>query len=333
MTPKRTLKVFSLDQLARIQHMLATKVVQMGGRKLEEGDWTEIYCAALEIPKMGWSNLNIDVIHGALGIEQKLLCTKSKDNIVNACGTSPMHPSLTRSIRIAGDTTKDPNVVMRDVFTQYAELVEQRRSKVRELSGLSSASSVEMRSGWLLWQTSLRQFLYFEEPMLVPNPSDYYARWQENRSRGQRKASVSLWIFETAEPQRKRYSVTTDAGAKIQPYFDVPPPNDENLYLFTVIGEVIHDGLVRAWVTERTRKELESTVGGVEANRLSEAILEGTKGAMDHAEIQEFMQSEERAVSVEVTADAYETLCKTFETFNDDLRFRALLVHLKRNAR
>src|SRR2546429_5698502 len=47
------------------------------------------------------------------------------------------------------------------------------RSKRRtELKANSSDGSVDLRSGWLLWQERLRQFLYFEEPLVEPNPKD-----------------------------------------------------------------------------------------------------------------------------------------------------------------
>jgi hypothetical protein len=34
----------------------------MMGRKLEEGDWAEVYCRANGIPKKGWSNLKLDIM-------------------------------------------------------------------------------------------------------------------------------------------------------------------------------------------------------------------------------------------------------------------------------
>jgi hypothetical protein len=88
-----------------------------------------------------------------------------------------------------------------------------------------------MRTGWLLWQESLRQFLYFEERMRIPDPDDYKAQWVDSGG-GARKGSRNLWIYDK-RTERKMFSVTTTAGAKIQPYFDVPPPDDPNLYLFT----------------------------------------------------------------------------------------------------
>lgn len=66
-----TLKAFSDEQFQAAKLHLATKVVHMMGRKLEEGDWNSVYCAAKGIPYTGWSNLNIDVNYQGLGVEQK----------------------------------------------------------------------------------------------------------------------------------------------------------------------------------------------------------------------------------------------------------------------
>ena len=51
-----------------------------------------------------------------------------------------------------------------------------------------------MRIGWLLWKDTLEEFLYFEESMLKPTISDYYAEWNITPARGARKESKSLWI-------------------------------------------------------------------------------------------------------------------------------------------
>jgi len=322
-----TLKVFtSEEQLNRVQRMLATRVVQLAGRKLEEGDWTEIYCSALGIKDRGWSNIGIDVIFENRGVEIKMLRFKSRD-ISTACGTSMMHPSLTRSLRI--DANGDPNDQMRKVFQQYKELVENRAAKVRKEGGLKENAEVEMRSGWLLWQDSLRQFLYFEEPTVIPNCDDYTAIWHENEAKGQRKESKSLWVFRKGEPQDKRYSITTNSGAKIQPYFDIPAPNDPNLYIFTVIGEHINDQYVYAWVTARTRRDLVDAIGSFTPNSLSQAILSLPLADFNHGELSEIMKTEELASPIEISTDAYLRLCTAFRAANDDLRFRALAAHFK----
>lgn len=247
-----TLPAFSEEERKRAHALLGALVVSMMGRKLEEGDWAEVYCKAKGIPLRSWSNLDIDVMYENLGVEHKMLRYKSGLNLADACGETLMHPSATRSIRVPSTDT-DPELAMVDVLTQYADLIEARREKVREQS--PSSDEPDIRTGWLLWQDSLRQFLYFEEEMLPPDATDYFAEWRSRRSGGSRKSSTSLWIYEK-DTGKKRYSVTTEAGAKIQPYFDIPPPNDPNIYLFTVIGEVIDIGVVRVWIAEATAREL-----------------------------------------------------------------------------
>lgn len=51
-----TLKAFTEQEFAKAKVLLATQVANMMGRKLEETDWNEVYCAAKDIPRSGWSN-------------------------------------------------------------------------------------------------------------------------------------------------------------------------------------------------------------------------------------------------------------------------------------
>lgn len=215
-----TLSAFSESEREKAHALLGSLVASMMGRKLEEGDWAEVYCKAKGIPLRGWSNLDIDVMHENLGVEHKMSRYKSSVDLDDACGKTLMHPSATRSIRVPPINT-DPNSAMADVLTQYADLIGARREKVREQA--PGSEEPDVRTGWLLWQDTLRQFLYFEEEMLAPDPADYFAEWHSRRSGGSRKSSTSLWIYEK-DTGKKRYSVTTEAGAKIQPYFDVPRP-------------------------------------------------------------------------------------------------------------
>ena len=67
-----TLHCFSADEYDKAKRHLATQVAMMMGRKLEEGDWSSVYCAAKAIPVTTWSNLNIDINHNGVGVEQKL---------------------------------------------------------------------------------------------------------------------------------------------------------------------------------------------------------------------------------------------------------------------
>lgn len=322
MTQPKTLSAFSPDEQDAVQKLLALKVAHMMGRKLEEGDWSEVYCAAKGIPNRGWSNLNIDVVHGNFGIEHKMLCFRSKPTLDEACGTTRMHPSATRSFRIAS-VDADPNEVMAEVMEQYAELLTQRRDAVEAQNETGVAA--DMRTGWLLWQESLRQFLYFEEPTIAPDPAEYYAEWHDRKG-GARKASRNLWIYEKATG-RKRYSVTTSAGGKIQPYFDVPPPNDDNLYLFTVIGERIEDGVVRVWLTRRTANELERLIGGLDTDSISTAILESV-AALATDSMGPDSAEEDEVVPVVITEEAYAELTSSLAGVNDEHCFQLLVDYL-----
>lgn len=322
MSPTATLPAFSPDEQAAVQKLLALKVAHMMGRKLEEGDWSEVYCAAKGIPNRGWSNLSIDVVHGNLGVEHKMLCFRSKPTIDEACGTTLMHPSATRSFRIAS-LDADPDEVMAEVLTQYADLMEQRRAAVEAQN--ESGSPADMRTGWLLWQVSLRQFLYFEEPTVAPDPANYYAEWRERKG-GARKASRNLWVYER-DSGRKRFSVTTSAGGKIQPYFDVPPPNDPNVYIFTVIGEQIDAGLVRVWITRRTATELERLIGRLDPEVVSTTILESVAAMATDAMGEEAAEQDE-VVPLAVTEEAYEQLTSALAGVNDEHCFQLLVDYL-----
>jgi DNA modification methylase len=322
MSQPRTLPAFTQKEYEDAHRFLATKVAYMMGRKFEEGDWADVYCRAKGIPKTGWSNLNIDVMHDLLGVEHKMLCYRSKPDLRDACGTTLMHPAATRSIRIPVDDT-EPNRVMRHVLKQYGELIDRRRDKVHQQA--RSVGNPDMRIGWLLWQESLRQFLYFEEEMLVPNPDNYYAVWKASGG-GSRKESQNLWIYET-ETGKKRYSVTTSAGAKIQPYFDIPSPTDPNIYLFTVIGETLNTGLIRVWLTESTKKDLERLLGSLDPTVVSKAILNVV------AELSESPISEtdnfEIGYPILLTPEAYAALQEKLPGVNDDHGFRLLNQYLR----
>ena len=247
----------------------------MMGRKLEEGDWTSVYCRAKRIPEDGWSNLYIDVNHNGLGVEMKLLRARDVRNrtLKFVCGQTLMHPSATRSIRIR-NTQASAQDVMEDVFAQYAALIRQRTAKVWE--NAPSGVPIDMRTESLIWENNLAEFLYFEERMEAPEPGRYFAEWHANTTRGARKPSRSLWIYDK-ETRQKRYSVTTSAGIKIQPYFDVPPPSDDNLYYFRVQSEHVDNDTVLLWVTGATARALEARLGTLDRDVVSSAILDATR--------------------------------------------------------
>lgn len=321
----KTLPAFTSEEYREAHKLLATKVAFMMGRKLEEGDWAEVYCGAKNIPIKGWSNLNIDIMHGSLGVEHKMLCYRSQVNLAEACGRTLMHPSATRSIRVPS-TKISPNKAMRDVLTQYGELIEARKRKVLEQSGVDVEP--DMRTGWLLWQESLQQFLYFEEEMLIPDPDDYTATWQASGG-GTRKESKNLWIYER-ETGKKRYSVTTTAGAKIQPYFDVPPPTDPNLYLFTVIGEVIDNGLIKVWITESTARELQHLLGKLDTDTVSKIVIEAA------SEISKLEISGKPKIEIAhpilIYPEAYNSLQEALPGVSDEHSFQLLAEYLRNKS-
>lgn len=318
-----TLPAFSEEERKRAHVLLGSLVASMMGRKLEEGDWAEVYCKAKGIPLRGWSNLDIDVMHGNMGVEHKMRRYKSGVDLTDACGETLMHPSATRSIRMPPTDTA-PDSAMVDVLNQYAGLIEARRQKVQERA---TDDEPDMRTGWLLWQDSLRQFLYFEEEMLPPDPSEYSAEWRSRRGGGGRKSSTSLWIYEN-DSGKKRYSVTTEAGAKIQPYFDVPPPSDPNLYLFTVIGEVIEAGMVRVWIAEPTARELERLLGSLDLETVSQSISEAAT-TISETEDRIHTAETESAREILVTETAYETLRSTIPGVSDEHSFQLLAQYLR----
>ena len=316
------LPVFSDQQQHEIKLHLAGKVAAMMGRKWEEGDWSEVYCAAKGIPDTGWSNLNIDVNHRGLGVEFKMLRVPrlGDDAIEKICGTTLMHPSATRSIRI-DDLEVEAHDAMEDVFQQYGDLIEARTVTVRDASG---DSPVDMRVGWLLWETKLREFLYWEEPMVAPNASDYYAQWNERPAMGARKASKSLWVYDT-RTRLKRYSVTTSAGIKIQPYFDVPAPDDPYLYRFRVQSEPIGWDAVVLWVTPTTASELAKHTDTTDREAVSQLILRLGRSQGRDSLVMDRGDDRLSAVPVEVSRAAFECLGNNWAGVNDDHTVRLLL--------
>jgi len=318
----KTLSAFNEDEFKRAHLHLASRVATMLGRKFEEGDWSYVYCHAKAIPEQGWSNVKIDIIHDGLGVEQKMLCVRSKKSMKEHCGTTLMHPAATRSIRIPS-LDGDPTEIARDVLSQYADLLNQRRQKMSEEF---PNTKPDLRTGWLLWQITLIEFMYFEEEMYVPNPDEYWAEWKESGG-GTRKESRTLWVYEN-DTGKKRYSITTTAGAKIQPYFDVPPPNDPNLYYFKVQGEDIKNGLIRVWLTQTTAKLLEEKIGRLDTDELSSLILET---AQKINETEDGESSKERIVKLDlarpilITSEAYNKMIESFNGVSDEHRFQLFI--------
>lgn len=327
MSRQVTRPAFTDDQKRIAQQLLAARVAHMMGRKFEEGDWADVYCRAKSLPKQGWNNLRLDVVHAGFGIEHKMLCRRSHGDLTDACGSRLMHPSATRSFRMPPVGTP-PDEAMRSVLEQYRGVILERQQAVAATA--PKGVTVDLRTGWLLWQESLRQFLYFEEELVPPNPDDFFAEWQQRNSAGSRKASTNLWIYEKAT-NAKRYSVTNEAGAKIQPYFDIPPLSDPNLYVFTVIGEAIQDGYIRVWVTDSTARELRRLLGSLDETKVSATVLSvcdeitdsGGRAAVD-------LEPAEPIVLAEM---AYTALTRALPGVSDEHCFRQLIAFLnERNA-
>lgn len=315
-----TLAAFSAEQAQRAKVFLATQVASMMGRKLEEGDWSKVYCQAKGIPEVRWSNLHIDVSYNGLGLEMKLLRIGNLQGkpLRSVCGTALMHPAATRSIRIDDASLPAPKV-MESVFAQYAELIRQRRARVQ---AAAPGVAPDMRTGWLIWEDELTEFLYFEEPMTAPDAARYFAEWNVTPARGVRKASKSLWIYEKTTKQ-KRYSVTTSAGVKIQPYFDVPPPSDPNLCYFRVQSEPVGPDTICLWVAGSTARALKERLGSLERDVVSAAILDALRE--DTIPPAATNPEEDLAVPVPISVVAHARLLAAWEAVSDEHRAQLLL--------
>lgn len=319
----QSIPTFDSAQESAVERLLAAKVSRMMGRKLEEEDWTSVYCAAKGIPPQGWSNLNLDVMHENLGIEHKMLCYRKPGSLLDACGKTLMHPSATRALRLTSLDT-DPNDEMRNIFQQYSDLLLARREKVAMANGVH-LGEVELRTGWLLWQESLREFLYFEEETAPPNPDNYYAEWNERRD-GKRRGSKNLWVYD-AESGQKRFSLTTSAGIKLQPYFDVPLEGSDGLYHWTVIGESVSPIETRMWLLAETAEALSEYAGSAKSAGLSRFLLDVCESMDDDAG--QFSPLDEAEVqSVEISTAAYEILNSKFPSINDQQLCSLLLNYL-----
>lgn len=77
------LRPFTEEQMEHARRGVSRLAVSLQGRKLEEGDWTDLYCSVKQVPSPGWSNLPFrDYIHGGLGVEFKLLCRQNPEGDV-----------------------------------------------------------------------------------------------------------------------------------------------------------------------------------------------------------------------------------------------------------
>jgi hypothetical protein len=319
----KTLQAFTTTQQNTAKRLLATCVANMMGRKFEEGDWASVYCRAKDIPETGWSNLHIDVMHQGLGVEHKMLCIGGEKPLMSAAGTALMHPSATRSIRVAS-TEIPAQDAMVDIFSQYKSLIEARSARVSENAG---GAAPDMRTGWLLWERSLTEFLYFEERMAAPNPDLFWAEWNERPAKGSRKSSKNLWIYERGT-NKKKFSITTSAGAKIQPYFDVPSPADPNLVYLRVQGEPMGHDKVQIWITADSAQKLRLILQDDTLSSLSHRILSAARNqeaASEPADGEHHL-----AIPVVITKTAHEALNSHWDGVSDAHRIQLLIQAIHR---
>lgn len=162
--------------------------------------------------------------------------------------------------------------------------------------------------------------------MQKPNPQNYYAEWNETAARGARKPSKSLWIFDKST-NKKCYSVTTSAGIKIQPYFDVPPPNNPNLIYFRVQSEPFDDDTIILWVAAATAARLKDRLGSIDKEIVSKAVFEADeKERHDEGFTIDDLQS---AIPIYVSKEDFDLLINNWEAVSDDHRIQLLIQSLE----
>ena len=353
-----TLQAFTAEQQRLAKLYLATTVAGMMGRKFEEDDWAKVYAAAKGFKTAAWSNFDVDVMNGNLGVEHKMYGQDGVASLLETCGRSFMHPAGTRALRFPSGI-EDATEAARDVLHQYGQKIRERTATVEIInsyyhsmlsrpdaikrlmkSGMGREKAMglipeerapagspdeepDMRFGWLLWRRDLAEFLYFEQAMLIPRPSDFVGEWHERVTRGRRLPSRNLWIFRRATGV-KEYSITNVAGVKVQPYFTVPLPSDPNLYHFRVQGEPAAPGLVRVWLTQQTARSLRATVGdlspgalGIFVERRVKTILAENRPARDKIEA--------HGEEVLVPTSTYQLLRDAGHNVSDEYAFRLLL--------
>ena len=320
-----TLSSFSQDEYQAAKKYLASRVAYMMGRKFEEGDWAHVYCRARNISLPDWSNLHADIVIPGLSLEHKMIRCSETQAIKEHCGTDMMHPALTRRVTLpdAGDAEEAMNLVIQG----YQLVLNDRIKKVR---AISKEKVAEIRTGWLLYESSLSEFLYFEEKTENLDPSKHRAVWKERIAHGEggRRSNKNLWIYNRSTG-RKVWSVTgVGAGTKIQPYFTVPAADDQNLCYFRVQGEPAPGENVRIWITEPTANNLIRILGGLEAGLISNAIHNAPKSES----VQECETAEEPVHQIIIPKSAYISLVDKFRGVSDEHRFQLLYQKLSRSS-
>lgn len=316
-----TLPALTKNECQAAKHLLAARVAYMMGRKLEEGDWAHVYCKARGITIPNWSNLHADVTIPGLSLEHKMMRCSESQPIKEHCGTDMMHPALTRRVSLPGVANADE--AMRIVIQNYQRVLDARLAKA---AAISNGKPVELRSGWLLYESSLTEFLYWEEPTKNLNPKKNKAVWKERVPKGEggRRGNKNLWVYNKATG-RKVWSVTGgSSGTKIQPYFTVPPADDPNLCYFRAQGEPVTADTVRVWVTDPTARNLKSILGDLGTRAVSEAILAASASAPSLAST----EGHEPVHELLILQSAYVALKEKFPGVSDEHCFQLLCKRL-----
>ncbi|NJM39113.1 MAG: hypothetical protein HC845_15355 [Akkermansiaceae bacterium] len=314
------LSAFTLEEFQKAKSLLAARVAYMMGRKLEEADWAHVYCKARGFDTLGWSNLNADVTVSGLSLEHKMMRCSESEAIKKHCGTRMMHPALTR--RVSLPDIEDPDKAMRIVIASYQKVLDERFSKA---AAISDGKPVELRSGWLLYDSSLTEFLYFEERSQNLNPKKHRAVWSERIKKGEggRRGNRNLWVYD--ENDQKVWSVTGgSSGTKIQPYFKVPAANDKHLCYFRVQGEPLSAETVRVWITESTAKNLRQILGELDTRRVNDAILNVSASDETLSATDELEEIRDLVIG----RNAYATLKEKFLGVSDEHCFQLLCKRL-----
>ncbi len=319
-----TLPVFTNQELQIAKSALNVRIEDLTGSKLQEADWAHVYCKARGIEFLDWRNQNAYVTTPGLSLEHKMMRCSESEPIKQHCGTDMMHPALTR--RVSLPDIADANEAMRIVIASYQKVLDER---LEQAAKISEGRPVELRSGWLLYDSSLTEFLYFEERAQNLDPKKHKAIWSERTSRGNggRRGNKNLWIYTkgNGEPARKVWSVTGGgSGTKIQPYFRVPAADDQNLYYFRVQGEPINSATVRVWVTEPTAHNLKNLIGRLDVSSMSQAILKVSAPETGLAIVEGHEQVQELVISNE----AYSALKEKFVGKSDEHSFQLLCKRL-----
>lgn len=255
---RKYLQAFTSMEEKQIREQLEGLVglVRLTGGNIEEGHWAKIYRNAQGYPSGGWSNKPFkDFIASGRGVEWKLYRPTWKTSWF---GRSFMHPAATRTI--AWDPSDPPEVSKVKILNQWTNAILEFESRAKETNTYHSA---DLRWGILLWDTIIPRFLYFEMPILIPDPSLFYAMQNE-------ETNGNLWIYDNSG--RKRYSVTRpDKGVKLQPYFDVPKRDEAHFYFEPKVRE-----LEALWLESHVLKRivLASAQHGRTSDELIELLLE-----------------------------------------------------------